>query len=108
MPIDWKTVLFGRPKRPEKSTELAAEGLLAALRPVGHTVELLDVTPHGGDLHLVVATVDGAPFRNYVPTGDIHGEKPEIQRRIIARRVRAMATRPPHAPSLTGKEVGLP
>ncbi len=107
MPFDWKAALFGTPKQP--SDELAAGGLMAfATRAPGHTVELLQVTPHGGDLHLVVATVDGQPFRNYVPTGDIRDEEPQVQRRVIARRVRAMSTRPRPGPALTGTEGGLP
>lgn len=107
MPFDWRTALFGPPK-PEAAGELAAGGLLALGRAPGHTVELLQVTPHGGDLHLVVATIDGKPFRNYVPTGDIRDEEPAVQRRIIARRVRALVREIPTSPPLTGKEVGLP
>lgn len=90
MPFDWKTALLGPP------------------RGGGHTVELLEVTPHGGDLHLVAAAVDGKPFRNYVPTGDIRGEEPHVQRRVIASRVLAMTSEPKREPALTGKEVGLP
>lgn len=108
MPFDWRVALFGHPRPDPPRTELAAGGLLSFAQPQGHTVELLEVTPHGGDLHLVVARVDGHPFRNYVPTGDIRDEEPDIQRRVIARRVRAMATPRPRSPILTGKEVGLP
>ena len=54
-------------------------------------VELREVTPHGGDLHLVVATVDGKPFRNYVPTGDIAALGDPLFRTALAARVRRLA-----------------
>lgn len=108
----WRTRLFGgrpAPSDPKTAPRAFAPQLAEFFAPrVGHTVELLEVTPHGGDLHLVVATVDGRPFREYIPTGDLAGDDPAAARRAIARRVRQKAL-PPAAPSdLTGREVGLP
>lgn len=90
---DWKTLLLGPDKAPPTA---------------GHTVDLLEVTPHGGDLHLVTATVDGQPFRGYIPTGDLRQAPVAVQRRMIAHRVRAAHKPAPAAPSLTGREERLP
>lgn len=76
--------------------------------PAGITVELLEVIPHGGDRHLVRATVDGEPFREYVPTGDLRRLEPAAQRRMIAHRVRAMHRPPAATPDLTGREERIP
>jgi hypothetical protein len=70
-------------------------------------VELREVIPHGADQMLVVATVDGRPFRNYVPIGDIASLEPALLRRALAARVRRLATAKPDptpAPDLTGTE----
>lgn len=103
-----KTLLFG-PAPGSPPPPAAPPPAWPAFGPrAGHAVELLSVTPHGADLHLVVATVDGEPFRNFVPSGDIRGEEPAVQRRILARRVRALHKPAPPAPVLTGREQGLP
>ena len=82
---------------------------LFAPRPsAGVTVDLLEVTPHGGDLHLVSATVDGVPFQNYVPSGDLRGLDPDALRRALAIRVRGMVKPPVEPPALTGREERIP
>jgi hypothetical protein len=70
-------------------------------------VVLREVTPHGADQMLVVATVDGRPFRNYVPTADIAPLPPDLLRRALAARVRRLAQATPDpdpGPNLTGTE----
>jgi hypothetical protein len=68
-------------------------------------VELREVIPHGADQLLVVATVDGRPFRNYIPIGDIASLEPALLRRALASRVRRLAKPgPAPAPDLTGTE----
>jgi hypothetical protein len=70
-------------------------------------VVLREVIPHGGDLALVTATVDGRPFHNYVPTADIAPLPPDLLRRALAARVRRLAQATPDpdpGPNLTGTE----
>jgi len=70
-------------------------------------VVLREVIPHGGDQMLVTATIDGRPFRNYVPTADIAPLPPDLLRRALAARVRRLegaTPRPAPAPDLTGTE----
>lgn len=81
---------------------------LLGKRTAGITVDLLEVIPHGGDRHLVVATIDGTPFREYVKTGDLRHLPPDQMRRAIAHRVRQMARPEPTVPTLTGREERIP